>query len=175
MAERPWLHRAGAALGVVLAAALIAAPPALCAQTPAAGPAAASAAGSARPLAEDPALEARMLALAAELRCLVCQNQTIADSNADLAVDLRQQVREMLGRGLSDDQIRTYMTDRYGDFVLYRPPLKGTTAVLWIGPAVLLAVAVGALLIVLRRRQRLGADAFDPETPEDDVPTGANR
>ena len=78
--------------------------------------------------AADPALEARMLAITGELRCLVCQNQTIADSHADLAVDLRQQVREMLQRGQTPEQIRRYMTDRYGDFILYRPPLKATTA-----------------------------------------------
>lgn len=171
MADRRFLRRARSAFGAALVAALTGAAPTLHAQAPAAD----AMPGRAQPLASDPALEARMRALAAELRCLVCQNQTIADSSADLAVDLRQQVREMLGRGMSEDQIRTYMTDRYGDFVLYRPPLKGSTAVLWIGPAVLLAVAVGGLLIVLRRRQRLGADAFDPETPEDDVPNGADR
>ncbi len=75
-----------------------------------------------------------MLRISAELRCLVCQNQTIADSHADLAVDLRRQVREMLQRGESDAQIIDYMTARYGDFVLYRPPLKTTTAALWFGP-----------------------------------------
>ena len=113
--------------------------------------------------AADPALEARMLAITGELRCLVCQNQTIADSHADLAVDLRQQVREMLARGLSDEQVRRYMTDRYGDFVLYRPPLKATTAVLWLGPALLLAVALTALGIVIRRRSRLADEQFEPD------------
>src|SRR3954466_8147990 len=85
----------------------------------------------AEPAAADPALEARMLAIAAELRCLVCQNQTIADSHADLAADLRRQVRELLQQGKTDAEIRDYMTSRYGDFVLYRPPLKTTTAALW--------------------------------------------
>src|SRR3954451_18071081 len=89
----------------------------------------------AEPAAADPALEARMLAIAAELRCLVCQNQTIADSHADLAADLRRQVRELLQQGTSDAEIRDYMTARYGDFVLYRHPLKTTTAALWLGPA----------------------------------------
>ncbi len=112
----------------------------------------------------NPELEARMMAVASELRCLVCQNQTIADSQADLAVDLRQQIREMLARGQSERQIHDYMTQRYGDFVLYRPPFKATTALLWIGPAALLVLALGALALVLRRRQRLGADAFDPDT-----------
>jgi cytochrome c-type biogenesis protein CcmH len=116
--------------------------------------------------AADPVLEARMMALATELRCLVCQNQTIADSHASLAEDLRRQIREMLAKGMSDRQILDYMTDRYGDFVLYRPPLKPTTALLWIGPGLLLAGALGGLFVVLRRRQRLGDQAFDAETPD---------
>jgi cytochrome c-type biogenesis protein CcmH len=118
-------------------------------------------------LATNPALEARMMGLATELRCLVCQNQTIADSHADLALDLRQQIRELIGKGLSDDQIRAYMTQRYGDFVLYNPPMKSTTALLWVGPGVLLLVALTTLFVVLRRRQRMAADAFDPDTPDD--------
>jgi cytochrome c-type biogenesis protein CcmH len=120
----------------------------------------------AAPVAENPALEARMMDLATELRCLVCQNQTIADSHADLAVDLRQQIREMLQKGMSEDQIRSYMTDRYGDFVLYKPPFRATTALLWVGPPVLLVAALVALLSMLRRRQRASPDAFDPDTPD---------
>jgi cytochrome c-type biogenesis protein CcmH len=122
--------------------------------------------------AADPSLEARMLAITGELRCLVCQNQTIADSHAPLAADLRQEVREMLKRGQTPDQIRHYMTDRYGDFILYRPPLKGRTAVLWLGPAALLLVALAALTLVIRRRARLADDqfeadpVFDGETPD---------
>ena len=118
--------------------------------------------------AADPAIEARMLEITGELRCLVCQNQTIADSHADLAVDLRQQVREMLQRGQTPDQIRQYMTDRYGDFVLYRPPLKASTAVLWLAPAALLAIALLALGVVIRRRARLADDQFEPEPMLDD-------
>jgi len=118
--------------------------------------------------AADPALEARMLAITGELRCLVCQNQTIADSHADLAVDLRQQVREMLQRGQTPDQIRRYMTDRYGDFILYRPPLKATTAVLWFAPVVLPVIALAALVIVIRRRARMADDEFEPEPMLDD-------
>ena len=115
------------------------------------------------PAAADPVLEARMLRIAAELRCLVCQNQTIADSHADLAQDLRRQVREMLARGDSDQQITDYMTARYGDFVLYRPPLKATTAVLWFGPGLLLVGGLVTLVMVLRRRNRMSADRFDPD------------
>ena len=117
----------------------------------------------AAPAADDPVLEARMLALTTELRCLVCQNQTIADSHAGLAVDLRNQVREMLRRGDSDKQILAYMTDRYGDFVLYRPPLKGTTALLWFGPGALLLGGLVALFLILRRRTRMDPSMFEPE------------
>ncbi|MBC7727752.1 MAG: cytochrome c-type biogenesis protein CcmH [Microbacteriaceae bacterium] len=127
-------------------------------------------AGEAPSVAANPALEARMMVLAAELRCLVCQNQSIADSHAGLAEDLRQQIRELLAKGQSERQILDYMTERYGDFVLYRPPVKASTALLWGGPALLMVGALGALFVVLRRRQRLGADAFDPDTPDDEPP-----
>jgi len=123
---------------------------------------------TARPTAADPTLEARMLAITGELRCLVCQNQTIADSHADLAVDLRQEVRELLLKGMTPDQVRKYMTDRYGDFVLYRPPLKASTAVLWLGPAVLLLIALLALVRVIRKRARLADDQFEPDPMLDD-------
>jgi len=106
--------------------------------------------------------------IAVELRCLVCQNQTIADSNAPLALDLRGQVREMVKRGDSQQQIIDYMTARYGDFVLYRPPVKSTTALLWFGPFVLLVVGVVVFVLVLRRRTRLAPDRFEPD-PEDDA------
>ncbi len=121
----------------------------------------------AAPAAEDPVLEARMLAITTELRCLVCQNQTIADSHAGLAVDLRKQVREMLQRGDSNRQIIDYMTARYGDFVLYRPPLKGTTAALWFGPAALLVAGVVVLGVTLRRRSRMRPEQFEPEDADD--------
>jgi cytochrome c-type biogenesis protein CcmH len=120
----------------------------------------------AAPASDDPVLEARMLALTAELRCLVCQNQTIADSHAGLAVDLRNQVRDMLRRGDSDQQILDYMTARYGDFVLYRPPLKSKTALLWFGPGILLVGGLGILFLVLRRRSRMDPSLFEPEPDE---------
>ena len=116
--------------------------------------------------AVDPALEAKVQRVASELRCLVCQNQTIADSHAELAIDLRNQVREMLRRGDSEQQIIDYMTARYGDFVLYRPPVKSTTALLWFGPAVLFVGAVAVFIVILRRRSKLSADQFEPD-PED--------
>jgi cytochrome c-type biogenesis protein CcmH len=100
---------------------------------------------------ENPELERRVTALSAELRCLVCQNQTLADSKAPLAVDLRSQIREQLGRGSSESEVIDFMTARYGDFVLYRPPLKASTLLLWAGPFLLLAG--GALLLIGRLRK----------------------
>jgi cytochrome c-type biogenesis protein CcmH len=123
----------------------------------------ASLAKDAAPVAADPALEARMMAIATELRCLVCQNQTIADSHADLAIDLRQQIRELLQKGQSDQQVMQYMTDRYGDFVLYRPPVKSTTWFLWFGPGILLVGGLAGLVIILRRRARMSDDRFEPD------------
>ena len=169
MADASIRRRASGALAAVV---LALASPAF-AQAPTAASDAASAAAPATapravPTAADPVLEARMLAITGELRCLVCQNQTIADSHADLAVDLRQEVRELIKRGQTDDQIRRYMTDRYGDFVLYKPPFKPTTMVLWLGPALLLAVAIIALMIVIARRGRLADDRFEPDPDWDD-------
>jgi cytochrome c-type biogenesis protein CcmH len=119
----------------------------------------------AAPAADDPVLEARMTRITSELRCLVCQNQTIADSNADLAQDLRRQVREMLRKGDDDAKIIQYMTDRYGDFVLYRPPVKGTTLLLWFGPVLMLLLGFGWLALVMRRRARTAANRFEPDDP----------
>lgn len=124
-------------------------------------------AGEARSVADDPALEARMMVIATELRCLVCQNQTVADSHADLAVDLRQHIREQLAAGKTDDQVRAFMTERYGDFVLYKPPLNARTALLWGGPALLSLGALLGLGWLLRRRARMPDEAFDPETPDE--------
>lgn len=108
-------------------------------------------ADEAKPLAADPALEKRVMAISEELRCLVCQNQTIADSHADLAIDLRNQVREKLVAGMSEKDITDYMVQRYGDFILYRPPVKGSTWLLWFGPFLLLIGGVGFLVLKLRR------------------------
>ena len=105
-------------------------------------------------VAADPLLEKRALALAEELRCLVCQNQTIADSHAELAVDLKNQIREKLKAGMSEAQIVDYMVARYGDFVLYRPPVKATTLPLWIGPFALLFAALAGLFYYIVRRKR---------------------
>ena len=107
----------------------------------------------------DPALEARMMVIAEELRCLVCQNETIAASHADLAIDLKNQIRIKLTEGQSQQQILDFMVERYGDFVLYRPPLKTTTVLLWLGPFVLLGIAVLMLVLNIRRRRRAAQPA----------------
>jgi cytochrome c-type biogenesis protein CcmH len=117
-------------------------------------------------------LDRRVHRIASELRCLVCQNQTVADSNSDLANDLRKQVRQMLQKGSTDQQVLDFMTQRYGDFVLYKPPLKSTTVALWAGPAVLMVGALASLAFVLRRRSRLPDTAFEPDeelAPSDGV------
>jgi len=115
-------------------------------------------------LAKDPELEERVKAISAELRCLVCQNQTISDSNAGLAVDLKNQVRDMLRREMSERQIKDFMVERYGDFVLYDPPVKGTTMVLWLGPLLMLILAFWMAVRIVRRRSR-GIDS--PQSSED--------
>ena len=124
-------------------------------------------ANEAAPASADPVLEARVMKLSSELRCLVCQNQTIADSHADLAVDLRRQVREMLQAGQSEQQVIDFMTARYGDFVLYRPPFKPLTALLWVGPVLMVVVGLGTLFVVLRRRSRLADAAFEVDGADD--------
>ena len=103
---------------------------------------------------EDPALEKRVRDLSSELRCLVCQNQTLADSSAPLAVDLRNQVREQLKSGKSERDVIDFLVARYGDFVLYRPPLKASTVLLWAGPFILLAFGLFLLFLRIKRRGR---------------------
>lgn len=109
-------------------------------------------AGEAQPLADDPALEQRMIALSENLRCLVCQNESLAGSHAELAEDLRQEIRVQLRAGKSDKQVIEYLTQRYGDFVLYNPPVKPLTWVLWFGPFALLIGAAGGLYAYIKRR-----------------------
>ena len=112
-------------------------------------------ANEAVPTAEDPVLEKRVMEISHNLRCLVCQNQTIADSNAELAIDLRNQVREKLQQGESEDQILDYMVSRYGDFVLFKPMVKSTTWLLWFGPLLLVVVGASVLFFILRKRRKL--------------------
>jgi len=117
------------------------------------------AADEAQPTLNDPVAAKREVELAKQLRCLVCQNETIADSRAGLAQDLRNKLREQMAAGKSDEEIIAYMTDRYGDFVLYRPPLKATTVLLWVGPFLLLAIGV----LIGWRAVRARAKAARPE------------
>ena len=117
-----------------------------------------AAAEEARPLADNPQVEARLKTLAVELRCLVCQNQTLADSHAPLAEDLRREVREMIAKDMSDREIIDFLVQRYGDFVLYRPPWKASTTLLWLGPFLLLIAGATGLVFALRRRQKKLAD-----------------
>ena len=111
-------------------------------------------AGEAKDLAADPVLEKRMIGLAEKLRCLVCQNESLASSHAELAEDLRREVREQMAKGKNDQEIIDYLVARYGDFVLYEPPMKSYTLLLWFGPFALLLVGVGVLLYQLRKRRQ---------------------
>lgn len=118
-------------------------------------------------VATDPVAEKRLQALSRELRCLVCQNETIADSNAELAVDLRREIRGMIQEGRSDNEILEFMVTRYGDFVLYRPPVKAITLLLWGGPIALLLIAVLSLRSYLKRRSILVAKTDKPLSAEE--------
>ena len=118
-------------------------------------------------VATDPVAEKRLQALSRELRCLVCQNETIADSNAELAVDLRREIRGMIQEGRSDNELLEFMVTRYGDFVLYRPPVKAITLLLWGGPIALLLIAVLSLRSYLKRRSILVAKTDKPLSAEE--------
>ena len=120
--------------------------------------------GEAAPTEQDPVRQQRAVRLSEQLRCLVCQNQSIADSNAELAVDLRRQIREQIAQGRSDGEIVDFMVQRYGDFVLYRPPVKATTFLLWFGPALLLLIGAAVLTRnLLARRKRNEERALSEE------------
>lgn len=105
------------------------------------------------PVAEDPEIEKRMLALTMDLRCLVCQNEPISDSRAEFSNDIRREIREQIKANKTDEEIIQFLVDRYGDFILYNPPVKSTTVMLWFGPAILFVIALGALIVHLRRRR----------------------
>ena len=121
-------------------------------------------AGEARDLAKDPVLEKRMVGLAENLRCLVCQNESLASSHADLAEDLRREVRELMQKGMTDQEIKDYLVARYGDFVLYDPPLKASTILLWLGPFALLLTGMGILYFqVKKRRKTVAAPTLNAE------------
>ncbi len=113
---------------------------------------------------EDPALQARFETIAKDLRCLVCQNESVADSNAQLAGDLRRQVREMLVAGKSDDEIFKFMTDRYGEFVRFNPPLEPKTLLIWGAPFIMLLIGAAIIFRIVRQRSRMPID--DDPSPE---------
>jgi cytochrome c-type biogenesis protein CcmH len=119
----------------------------------------AAGAKDAAPLAEDPAVEQRLVAISEEMRCLVCQNESLSASRSELAQDLRRELRTMIKQGKSDAEIREFMVSRYGDFVLYRPRVSPTTWLLWAGPFLLMIVAVAVLVTYLRRRNRAVGEA----------------
>ncbi len=124
-------------------------------------------AGEAKDIAEDPVLEKRMVGLAEKLRCLVCQNESLASSHAELAEDLRREVREQMNKGKSDQEIIDYLVARYGDFVLYEPPVKSYTILLWFGPFALLLAGGGMLFLQLRkRRQTVPESELSPEAQQ---------
>lgn len=116
------------------------------------------------PLADDPVTEQRLITISEEMRCLVCQNESLAGSRSDLANDLRREIRNLIQEGKTDEQIRAFMVERYGDFVLYRPPVKPITWLLWIGPfAILLAGIVGLLMYLRRRNQEVAGVTLSAE------------
>ena len=127
-------------------------------------------AGEAQDMAADPVLEKRMIGLAEKLRCLVCQNESLASSHAELAEDLRREVRELMQKGMSDQEILDYLVARYGDFVLYDPPMKKTTLVLWYGPFALLLLGAGVLVFQLRRRK---SGIVEPQLTEEQAARAA--
>ncbi len=118
-------------------------------------------AGDAKPLADDPVIEARLKAMSSELRCLVCQNTTLADSTAPLAEDLRKEIRVQMRAGKSDQEVVDYLVARYGDFVRYRPPVNNETALLWFGPFLLLLIGGFVLFRVLKKHA--GSDDIQGE------------
>lgn len=129
----------------------------------------------AAPAFQDPALQARYQHLTRELRCLVCQNETIADSNAELAAELRGQLRDLLAQGKSDDEVLKFLTARYGDFVLYDPPFVARTWILWSAPAIALGAGVLIAVVVIRRRAKMpiDADAVESDIESDSAERGA--
>jgi cytochrome c-type biogenesis protein CcmH len=118
-------------------------------------------AGEAAPVGEDPAIEQRMVTLASDLRCLVCQNESLAGSHAELAEDLRKEIRAQMKLGKNDKEVIEYLTTRYGDFVLYRPPFKPLTYLLWLGPLMFLGIGGAAWYFILQKRRTMDDKPVD--------------
>lgn len=132
----------------------------------------------AAPLADDPLTEQRLISISEEMRCLVCQNESLAGSRSDLANDLRREIRTLIKEGKSDEQIRTFMVERYGDFVLYRPPVKPITWLLWMGPFAILLIGIFGLFAYLRKRNSsVPSPVLTPEDNQriDDLLGGAGK
>jgi cytochrome c-type biogenesis protein CcmH len=121
----------------------------------------AAGADEAKPLADDPAIEQRMVNLASDLRCLVCQNESLAGSHAELAEDLRREIRSQMKAGKNDKEVIEYLTTRYGDFVLYRPPFKPVTYLLWLGPLLFLGIGIGVWYSTLKKRRAVQDQPVD--------------
>ncbi len=115
-------------------------------------------ANEARPLVDDPVIESRLAALGKQLRCLVCQGQSISESDSEFANDIRREMLRLMKEGRSDKEVIDFLVQRYGDFILFRPPMKATTALLWLGPFLLLIIAGSVLFVTLQRRRRLAAE-----------------
>ena len=122
----------------------------------------------AAPLADDPVVEQRLIHISEDIRCLVCQNESLAGSRADLANDLRREIRKLIREGKTDAEITEFLVSRYGDFVLYRPPVKPLTWVLWFGPFLLVLAGVAVLVRTLRRRQRAHVSSAAPQLSDDE-------
>ncbi len=118
-------------------------------------------ADEAKPLADDPVIEQRMVYLASDLRCLVCQNESLAGSHAELAEDLRREIRSLMKQGKSDKEVISYLTTRYGDFVLYLPPFKPVTYLLWLGPLIFLGIGMGVWYATLKKRRAMSDQPVD--------------
>jgi len=144
-------------LAILLAWAL----PALALDTLTPAPPAGPAAREAPPTAADPEIEQRLVKLATDLRCLVCQNESLAGSHSELAEDLRREIRDQMRQGKDDNEVIAYLTERYGDFVLYRPPFKPVTWLLWLGPLLFLGIGLAIWYVVLRRRRAAAPDTVD--------------
>jgi len=120
-------------------------------------------AGEAQPLIKDPKIASRMAALTKKLRCLVCQGQSVAESGSDFSNDIRREVQKLMEEGRSDQEVIDFLVQRYGDFILFDPPVKGLTVMLWFGPFALLVIGVSVLIVVLRRRARSEAPRLSAE------------
>jgi len=121
----------------------------------------------ATPVMGDAAMQERVMKLSGELRCLVCQGQSLADSHSDFALDMRRKIQSLMEQGMSDAQVKDFLVARYGDFILYRPPLTSTTALVWFGPLILFVLGAGVLLFNIKRRRKVVSSEPPPLSTEE--------